>query len=148
MISLEIITAAKKCGLTDLEPFGEYHGRKIGFKGKFEKAATCEEILDRLGFERDSLLSVLDFGPELIKSAGVITGGASREVEQAITEKLDLYITGEISHQIYHQCLEAGINVISAGHYQTETYGVRNVMKAVEDQLGLETVFLDIPTGL
>ncbi|MDX9801695.1 MAG: Nif3-like dinuclear metal center hexameric protein [Spirochaetia bacterium] len=142
------ITAAKKSGLEELQPFGEYHGKKIGYKGVFPEGKTCEEVISAFGFKSSDILSVLKFGPEKNNSAGVITGGACREVEQAIDERLDLYITGEISHQIYHQCLEAGINVISAGHYLTEIFGIKNVEKTVREKLPLDTCFIDIPTGL
>lgn len=142
------ISAAMLAGLENIEPFGEYHGVKIGYKGVFEKPLTCEEVVSRLGFDVSSLLSLLKFGPEKVGSAGVITGGASREVEQAIDEGLDLYITGEVSHQMYHQCLESKINVISAGHYQTEIFGVKNVEKAVRKKQLADTCFIDVPTGL
>jgi len=142
------ISVARKAGLEEIESFGEYHGIKIGYKGIFKKPAGCDEILAALGFNASEMLAVLRFGKEKCRSAAVITGGACREVEQAIDENLDLYITGEITHQIYHQCLEAGINIISAGHYLTETFGVKNVEKAVTEKLSLETCFIDIPTGL
>lgn len=142
------ISVAVKAGLEETEPFGEYHGIKIGYKGIFKKPAGCDEILSSLGFNAAEMLAVLRFGPEKNRNAAVITGSACREVEQAIDENIGLYITGEITHQIYHQCLEAKINVISAGHYLTETFGVKNVEKAVKEKLALETCFLDIPTGL
>ncbi len=142
------VSAAVKAGLENLKPFGEYHGKKIGFKGIFPEGKTCEEVIAAFGLKNTDILSVLKFGPEKNMSAGVITGGACREVEQAIDEELDLYITGEISHQIYHQCLEAGINVISAGHYLTEIFGIKNVEKTVREKLALDTCFIDIPTGL
>ncbi|MCL2480134.1 MAG: Nif3-like dinuclear metal center hexameric protein [Spirochaetaceae bacterium] len=142
------ISVARKAGLEDIEGFGDYHGIKIGCKGIFKKPVTCDEILAILGFNPAEMLAVLKFGNEKCRSAAVITGGACREVGQAIDENIDLYITGEITHQIYHQCLEARINVISAGHYLTETFGVKNVEKAVKEKLSLETCFIDIPTGL
>ena len=142
------ISVAKKAGLEDLEPFGEYHGVKIGYKGILKKPQGCDEILSVLGFNANEMLAVLKFGPEKCRSAAVITGSACREVEQAIDENIDLFITGEITHQIYHQCMEAKINVISAGHYLTETFGVKNVEKAVNEKLSLETFFIDVPTGL
>jgi dinuclear metal center YbgI/SA1388 family protein len=142
------ISVARKAGLEEIEPFGEYHGIKIGYKGIFKKPLGCDEILAALGFNAAEMLGVLKFGPEKCKSAAVIAGGATREAEQAIDENIDLYITGEITHQIYHLCLEGKINVISAGHYLTETFGVKNVEKAVKEKLLLETCFIDIPTGL
>ncbi len=67
---------------------------------------------------------------------------------QAIEEKVDLYLTGESSHVLYHTALEAGINVIFGGHYATEVYGVKLLAEKVSKELSLETVFIDIPTGL
>ena len=142
------ISVTRKAGLEEIENFGEYYGMKVGYKGIFKNPKTCEEIIAALGFNVAEMLSVLKFGNEKSRSAAVITGGACKEVEQAIDENIDLYITGEITHQIYHQCLEAKINVISAGHYLTETFGVKNVEKAVKEKLSLETCFIDIPTGL
>jgi dinuclear metal center YbgI/SA1388 family protein len=142
------ITLAKAAGLEKLDNFGEYHGVKIGYKGVFPKPLTCSEVIAKLGFNSADMLSVLEFGSAENKTAAIITGGACEEVEQAINEGIDLYITGEITHQIYHQSLEAGINVISAGHYLSETAGVKNVCNAVKEKLGLDTCFLDIPTGL
>ena len=142
------ISVAKTLGLEDIEPFGEYRGNKIGYKGVLPEPLACEDIIEKGEFDRDSILSLLRFGPEKCRTVGIITGGACKEVEQAIDEELDLYLTGEISHQIYHQCLESGINVISAGHYATETSGVKNVSERVRKDLSLETVFIDLPTGL
>jgi len=134
--------------LHDREAFGLYHGIKIGIKGNLEKALDLDEILKKIGLSRNSALGVLEFGKKEIRSVGIISGGADREVDQAIQEGLDLYITGELNHQVYHMCLEAGINLIAGGHYHTETYGVKNLMRSVRDKFDIETVFVDIPTGL
>ncbi|MCL2792695.1 MAG: Nif3-like dinuclear metal center hexameric protein [Spirochaetaceae bacterium] len=142
------ISVAKKAGLEEIESFGEYNGIKIGYKGIFTNPLSCDEILLALGFNAAEMLAVLKFGKEKCKSAAVIAGGACSTVGQAIDENVDLYITGEVTHQIYHQCLEAKINVISAGHYLTETFGVKNVEKVVREKLDLETCFIDVPTGL
>ena len=77
----------------------------------------------------------------------VVSGGGTREVSQAISEGVDLYITGDSSHNIYHEAREAGINVLFAGHYLTEVFGVKAMSDAVAAELGLETAFVDVPTG-
>lgn len=147
-------TLGNNAGLADLlklkqrQPFGDYHGVKIGVKGELPVAATIEEVLSMLGITRESALGVLPFGADSIKTVGVISGGADKEVEQALEEGLDLYITGELNHQVYHTCLEGGINLISAGHYATEVFGVQNLMNKISSDKGLEVQFIDVPTGL
>lgn len=135
-------------GLTEVEPFGLYKGKKIGVRGILPIPLTIDEILSKLGTNRENCPSVFPFGKRQIEQIGIISGGASREVEEAIDEKLDLYITGESSHEIYHTCLEAKINLIAAGHYFTETGGVHAIAKKLKEDLQLKTVFIDIPTNL
>ncbi len=134
-------------GLEDIEPFGDYKGRKIGFKGQLPETSDLESLIVRLFGAWESRIDVLRFGSSEIRSVGVISGGGTSEVSQAIAEGLDLYITGDASHNIYHECREAGINVLFAGHYLTEVFGVKAMTETVATELGIETVFLDIPTG-
>jgi len=93
-------------------------------------------------------LSVLPFGPTEIRSVGIISGGAPLEVDQAIDQGLDLYITGDANHIAYHRCRESGINAIFGGHYATEVWGVQLVGRKLEEEAGLVVTFLDVPTGL
>lgn len=135
-------------GLRNLRPFGLFKGIKMGFCGEFEEVVTIKQVLEMLSLNEAQCLSILPFGPELIKTAAVISGGAAYEVAEAIEERVDLYITGEISHSVYHSCMENRINMISGGHYNTETLGVKMLAKKVSKELGIETCFIDNPTGL
>ena len=40
------------------------------------------------------------------------------------------------------------VALLLAGHYATETGGVKAVGRHLTEQFGLETVFLDYPTGM
>ncbi len=139
---------AKAAGLQNLQPFGEYKGKNIGVKGSFPSSRTIEEIIMSLGLDTDSCLGILPFGKKNILTAGVIAGGGAREVEEALEDDLDLYLTGDVAHEVYHYCLEGGINMISCGHYNTETFGPRLMMEQVGKDTPLETIFIDVPTGL
>jgi len=139
---------AKALDLKNLEAFGEYHGVKIGFKGVLPLAMTIEEIMCRLFGEPRACSAHFPFGKKMISTVGIVSGGAADLVEQAVEEGLDAYITGEPDHTKYHYCLEAGINVIFGGHYQTETWGVSLLSNYCKQKLDLETVFIEVPTGL
>ncbi|HAP43967.1 MAG: Nif3-like dinuclear metal center hexameric protein [Spirochaetes bacterium GWD1_61_31] len=139
---------ARLVGLEAVEPFGEYHRVLIGCKGRLAKPVSLEELQRRVLPDGSRPLSVLPFGPKAISTVGVISGGAAEDVAQAIEQRLDAYITGETSHALYHAVREAGINMLSAGHYGTEVHGVRAVAEQACRELGLETFFVDCPTGL
>ncbi len=139
---------AMALGLEEFEPFGSYKGMKIGFKGVLDKPLSVDDVISCLGLCESDCLRVLRFGKDLVSSVGFVSGGAVFEVFDAIDEGLDLYITGDAGHEVYHNCKEAGINMISGGHYNTETFGVKLVSEFVKRDLGLETFFIDVPTGL
>ena len=94
------------------------------------------------------ILDTLPFGKKEIKTVGIISGGASSDVHEAIKEGLDAYISGEVAHEVYHYVKESGINMIAGGHYQTEIVGVNLVREKLEKEKKIETVFIDVPTGL
>lgn len=139
---------AAALGLQEIAPFGAYHGVKIGCKGRFAETVTIEEALRRIGLQAERCQALLPFGPSEIRTAGIVSGGATREVAEAIEEGLDLYITGEASHQVYHACLEEHINLICGGHYETEVWGVRSLSERVARETGISTQLIDVPTGL
>jgi dinuclear metal center YbgI/SA1388 family protein len=140
---------AAALSLRGTAPFGWYKGNAIGVKGRFPAPLAREDAARMLfGSCAAQQARLLPFGKALVETAGIVSGGAPQEVSQAIEEGLDLYITGEASHEIYHLCQEEGINVLFAGHYQTETWGVRLVAEKTGADTGLQTRFFDVPTGL
>jgi dinuclear metal center YbgI/SA1388 family protein len=139
---------AELLGIESPEPFGEYHGQKIGFKGKLVKPLTIEEAVKRISFRDRPPLGVYPFGRRENLSCAAVSGGFSEGASQAIEEGIDLYVTGEASHEIYHQILEGHLNMIAGGHYSTEVWGVRRLMENCAANLNLEVEFIDAPTGL
>ena len=139
---------AAMIGLTNVKPFGEYHGMLIGCKGVFAVSRTPGHLAKLLKTKLGHDPLLLPFGPAHIRSVGIISGGAAAELAQAIGAKLDCYITGESSHWNHHAALEAGINVLYGGHYATETVGVKALGKLLEKKFKVKTVFLDEPTGV
>jgi dinuclear metal center YbgI/SA1388 family protein len=135
-------------GLKKLKPFGLYKGINIGFEGEFTESKPLEKIVNFLCEKLSAQCTVLPFGSPDIKRAAIVSGGAAEELSEAIYKGVDLYITGESSHQNYHAALEARINVIYCGHYHSETTGVKALAALISEKFGTETVFIDIPTEI
>lgn len=87
-------------------------------------------------------------GSSQIHRIAVITGGAGSEVEAVARTGADAFITGEGPHWSYPLAEEVGLNVLYAGHYATETFGVRRLAALVGEKFHLKHVFVDRPTGL
>lgn len=133
----------------EMRPFGNYKGQAIGYQGELASSITKSQVLEILGVEEGiGNVNYLDFGKKEIKSIAVVSGGAPWEVLTAIDEGVDLYITGDSAHELYHVAKEHEINLLYAGHYHTEIFGVKALQKFIEENYKIETCFFDIPTGL
>ena len=139
---------AKRIGLEKVRPFGKWRGMTLGAIGELSQEVKIDELAQKLFPNGEKPSKILPFGKEMIKKVAVISGGAGEDFTQAVKIGADAYITGEVSHEYYRGIEESGINVIAGGHYNTETVGVQLVQKRLEEDKGLQTVFIDIPTGL
>jgi dinuclear metal center protein, YbgI family len=139
---------ADRIALEQRSPFALCHGKALGVMGKLEKEATIEELCTLLFPNGEKPSHILPFGREKNKTIAILSGSGSTSLDEAIEKSVDLYITGEIKHETYHKALEAGINVIAGGHYNTETVGVSLLMRKTMLDLNIETCFIDVPTGL
>lgn len=139
---------ARAIGLEKLEDFGFWRSMCLGVKGCFKNSVDAEKLGKIVEEKLGTKVHVLPLGKKDIKTVGIISGGAGEDVVQAVEDGLDAYITGEFSHEQYHYAEEMNMNVIAAGHYGTETVGVNLLKKKIEKELGIETCFIHLPTGL
>lgn len=130
------------------EPFGEYHGVSIGYLGKLHKEVDLVSVKQKLEKCLNTTCRVLDFGKQKIKTIAIISGGGSDIIKEAIEKEVDLFITGEAKFFTYHLAKESKINIIFAGHYATETLGVRALSEVLSQKFQIECNFIDIPTGI
>ena len=133
-------------GLARLQPFFFDHGQFIGLRstGKMGREALLERVANATG----SRLLLIPAGPSICRKIGVVTGGAGGELKKAADEGVDTFITGEGPHWSYALAEEFGINVIYAGHYATETFGVKALAAALSQKFKVPWSFIDHPTGL
>jgi dinuclear metal center YbgI/SA1388 family protein len=149
-------TLGNAAGIADLldlsarEPFGEVGPETVGLLGERDDPIPVDALTELLADELDTGgegVQTLAFGPEEVERVAVLTGSGVDWLDEAVEAGADALITGEGKQQAYHEAREAGINVLLAGHYATETFGVRSLQALAEDW-GLETTFVDHPTGL
>ncbi len=126
--------------------FGIWKGMEIGVWAVVDRplndfVSEIEKVCE------DSAL-VLRGGPPHVRRVAIVTGGGSSMIDQAHAGGFDTLLTGEGGHHTYHEAMEYGINVIYAGHYATETLGVKAIGESLADRFGIEWEFIDHPTGM
>ena len=133
-------------GITLRGEFGSYHGAPIGVWG--EHAGTRDALSRTLTKALGTPPRLFPFGPERVQRVGVVTGAGGSLIPQAAAAGLDTYVTGEGQHWTFFDAEELGINVFYAGHYATETVGVKALAEHISKKFDIPWVFLDHPTGL
>jgi dinuclear metal center YbgI/SA1388 family protein len=134
--------------LQEAGPFGQYRGHPAGIAGSLPQAVDLKTFAARvekvLG---EPVIRIWPFGLSEVRRVGIVSGGAGFLLDQAAEAGVDVYLTGEMSHSAYHQAQELGLNVVFGGHYATETAGLKALAGHLARGFGLETVFLELPTG-
>ncbi|MDS0282308.1 Nif3-like dinuclear metal center hexameric protein [Haloarcula onubensis] len=145
--------AAGLADLLDLDnraPFGTMGGEYVGQRGRLVGGRSLDALVEDLETRLDTggrSVQTLDFGPETVEEVAIATGSGVDWLDEAVDVGADVLITGEGKQQAYHEAREAGINVVLAGHYASETFGVR-ALRALLEEWDLETTYIDCPTGL
>lgn len=141
-------TLARWLDLEDVAAFGDYKGYSAGIVGRLPAVVSLDQFVagveEKLG---EPAVKVWPFGDETIRRVGIISGGGGSMVDQAAEAGVDVYLTGEMDHNVYHQACELGLNVVYGGHYATETAGLKALSEHLAARFDLHTHFLDLPTG-
>ncbi|MGQ9511389.1 MAG: Nif3-like dinuclear metal center hexameric protein [Thermaceae bacterium] len=130
---------ARALGVVDLVPYD------VGVQGRFPFPTPLSQVVDQLGQLTGMQCLVHQGGGELVQTVTIVSGGAAGLVSEVDT---DLFITGEPKHAAFHEAFERRLNVIYAGHYETEVFGVRALAQHLSERFGLPWTFIHHPTGL
>ncbi len=131
---------AEALGAAGHVPFAE-----IGRGATFDEPVPADELFARVArvTEREPL--VFDGGPPAVRRIAIVSGSAAVELPRAVAERYDAFLTGEPKEHVMAEAREAGIHFIAAGHYATETFGVRALGDLLAQEFGIEHLWCDIP---
>ena len=134
---------ARRLNVLDTVPFGDHKGCPTGVRGRLALPVTAEALRDRLaGVLNHAVLMASPDPRQMIRSVGIITGGANGDWVLARQIGLDAYVTGEMSEHDWHESQEAGVHMFAGGHYATEQFGIQALLEQVRDRFGAECFFI------
>ena len=133
-------------GFEESEPFFEEKGTLLGRRASVEIA--LDELVKRLEKAVAGPVKIIAFGPKTARHVGVITGAAGSEIEHVAAEGIDTFITGEAPHWAAVAAAEMGLNLLLAGHYASEIFGVKALAAHLAGKFRFDWQFIDLPTGL
>jgi dinuclear metal center YbgI/SA1388 family protein len=143
---------ARRFGLDPTAAFARFQTVDIGLSGETDIPTTTLVSLARsLAEEHNGAVVVSPFETSRRSRRWGICSGAgatSASLAEANRRGIDTLIVGEGPHHSAVEAGDYGIVVIYAGHYATETLGVRALGDALARRFEIESVFVAAPTGL
>jgi len=134
-------------GFEQWSPCLDYKGRGLGILVELPQALGYDELLMRVQQRINPQTLAYAFGGKTIQRLVICSGGAGSEIER-VRDLADTFITGEGSHWNVPLAEELQMNLLLAGHYATEVFGVQALGAELQRSFGLQGVFIDRPSGL
>lgn len=143
---------ARELGLTPSAGFAMLRGVAIGVRGEadIETRSLVERASAFAKRHGGSLVHTPLRADQVTRHWAICTGaGASADtLREAADLGVDTLIVGEGPHHTAVQAMDAGLTVLYAGHYATETLGVHAIAEEVASRFAIRSSFIESPTGL
>jgi dinuclear metal center YbgI/SA1388 family protein len=137
---------AHALGAQELEPFAMHRGEPIGFIARLPgEGLTAAELFALVGEITAREPLVFDSGPARICRVAIVSGAGSDYLADAAAAGAEALLTGEPAERTMAQAREHGLHFIAAGHYATETFGIRRLGEHLAEHFDVRHVFLDVP---
>jgi dinuclear metal center YbgI/SA1388 family protein len=137
---------ADRLGCERHEAFGTFRDQKIGRAGAFPgDGIPAADLFERVREVTARTPTVFDGGPERVRRIGIVSGSGADMLPEASALGLDALLTGEPREHVMADAREAGIHFIAAGHYATETFGIRALGELLAERFGVRHTFVDLP---
>lgn len=138
--------------LTPVDGFGDFCGVRVGVQG--ESSVPTTVLVDRarlLARQHGGEVRVTPIEAGRVTRRWAICTGAGASAStlaEAAAAGIDTLIVGEGPHWTAVDAPDSGLVIVYAGHYATETLGIRALAERVGEVFKLPWSFIDSPTGL
>jgi dinuclear metal center YbgI/SA1388 family protein len=131
------------------QPFALHEGEPIGVIAQLPgDGLTAGQLFAQVEAITARAPLVLDSGSERVRRVAIVSGAGSAYLADAVALGADAFITGEPAERVLAEAREAPIHFIAAGHYATETFGIKRLGEHLAEHFDVEHHFLDVPNPI
>ena len=140
---------ADAIGCESKAPFGRHKRATIGVVGRMPgDGVGPDDLVARVREATGREPLAFTDGPDRVRTVGIVSGAGADYLEDAIAAGLDAFVTGEPIERAMARAREAEVHFLAAGHYATETFGVRRLGDLLAARFGVQHVFVDVPNPI
>jgi dinuclear metal center YbgI/SA1388 family protein len=131
---------------TDIQPFALHEGQPIGVLATLPDGGTqARRLFEQIATLTNREPTTFDTGPQTIARLAIVAGAGGGYLEDAAAQGADALLTGEIAERAMAEARELHVHLIAAGHYATETFGIKALGEHLAARFDIAHTFLDVP---
>jgi dinuclear metal center YbgI/SA1388 family protein len=140
---------AQGLGAATHTPFAHHDGEPIGALARFAgDGLDAADLRGRIAALTSREPLAFDAGPPRVRTLAIVSGAGASYLDEAIALGADAFLTGEPAERVMTQAREAAIHFFAAGHYATETFGVKRLGEHLTGRFDIEHLFIDVPNPI
>lgn len=139
------ISLLKLLNLKKPEKFYSPGYGEIAYMGELDRSVKFNDFVESVNSKLKTNSYIMAAGSKTVRKVAVASGGASPDYKAAAEIGADVFLTGDVRESVVRAVEEARINFISAGHYNTEKLGVKNLGNLIAKKFKIKVEFIDIP---
>jgi dinuclear metal center YbgI/SA1388 family protein len=140
---------ARALGADTMRPFALHEGKPIGFIATFPgDGLDASDLFARVAELTARTPLVFATGPRRVHRLAIVSGAGSNYLKDAVGAGAEALLTGEPAERVMSEAREAGVHFIAAGHYATETFGVKRIGEHLSERFDVEHLFVDVPNPI
>ncbi|HID00678.1 MAG TPA: Nif3-like dinuclear metal center hexameric protein [Piscirickettsiaceae bacterium] len=112
--------------------------------GRLCEAEPIEDFLLRIERTLGRAPLHLPGGPARVERIAWCSGAAQKMLPKAAAWGADVFVSGEVSEQTFHEAAELGVHYVAAGHHATERVGIQALGAYLEVDFDLNVHFVDL----
>lgn len=136
-------------GAEFVQPFAMHEGEPIGVLAQLPgEGLPASELVAQVHRLTSRKPLAFDAGPANVRRVAIVSGAGASYLPDAVRLGADAFITGEPAERVMAEAREGQIHFIAAGHYATETFGIKRLGEHLSERFGVEHAFLDVPNPI
>jgi putative NIF3 family GTP cyclohydrolase 1 type 2 len=114
----------------------------FGFKGRLNKKIEFQNLTKKLKGILNNQEILCYENQKFCQNIAIVSGGGANFIEK-LDPEVDTYITGSVEEHTRDIAKDMGVNFINAGHYSTETFGIKRLGEHLKDKFDLEIKYFE-----
>ncbi|MFT4303088.1 MAG: Nif3-like dinuclear metal center hexameric protein [Candidatus Woesearchaeota archaeon] len=137
------VNIANEIGMHGISKFGKIDGNYFGISGNLRRKLSLESLKEMIDSKLKTDSMIIQNGPNEVGSIAIVSGTGSFAVEETANH-FDCLIVGDAKYGDIVDAKDLGVNMIIAGHYETERLGMIKLSHSITKKFKIQCEMIEL----